>query len=666
MTCFANNIQGYARKIIAMIAGLCVAVFSYAQDSALFAIQRMPDDTAKASRLISYGTTLLDKEDSIALRVFEQAKIICEQQHWEEGLALAYRRIGYVKSSLNDCPAAIAANKKALDYYQQKKQLLYIISVYNNTAQAFRQMDKFDSTITYYLQGIQAVENAMLEHDEQAQQKKVLSVYALLITNLSSLYSNMKELPKALEYGQKAIRVAGSVGDTANLVMAMVCVGHVYEVRKDFTEGMKYARGAMTLSESLNSPAVYARVYHLLSVCYTGLGMADSAVLAGKKTMYYSKGVDPFSYMSAVLDIADAYHLKKAYKDEDMILSEGVKGLESVNNQAFFGRYIYEKLAHAKYALGDYKSAFDCIEKANVYENILSGKENKDMVAKLETQYKTVQKEKELAQKDFQLQQNRNYMYFAIAALIVALLIVALLVIQRSSKRKLHERKLEAIQQQKELQLLQALMQGEERERSRIAKDLHDGVAGMLAATKMHFSSVPDATGLVNTEGYQQGMKLLNEVTTEIRKTSHHLMPEVLLQHGLDEALRRHCNSVSNSKSLQIIYDSWGDINRYTDGFELSVYRMVQELVNNIVKHSQATQAMVQVSEQDNLLSVSIEDNGIGFTDDGHTDGMGLRSLRSRVRALNGRIDIQTSEQNGVCAYLEFDVTTVKTEIATI
>ncbi len=650
------------RSMINIVAFLCIAICSFGQDSLLSAIQRMPDDTAKVNRLLAYATRIINNEDSTALQLSEQGLKLSEQLHYIDGMALAYRRIGYIIINRGDYPASIAANKMALHYALQQKKLTTIVAASNNIGHAFRQMDKIDSAIAYYLQGIQAVDNAKLAKDQEAIKGDVISSYAMLHTNIASLYCNLQNFPKAMEYGQKAIRIAGSVQDTLQMTVALVCTGHVYEGRKQFSIGMDYAREALALAVTLNNPILSSKVYHLMAVCYTGLNKADSAILASRKVMTYTKGRDADVYLSSFIDIADAYHLKRAYKDEEAILLAGVKELDQVNNSAFFGRQLYEKLASTKYALGDYKHAYEYLGKANSYKDSLMSKENRDAMAKLESQYKTAMQEKELAQKDLQLQQHRNYTYVAIAALLVALLLVVILIIQRSNKRKLHERKLETIQQQKELHLLQALMQGEERERSRIAKDLHDGVAGMLAATKMHFSSISDADDLVSTEGYQQGMKLLNEATTEIRKTSHNLMPEVLLQHGLEEALRRYCNSVNNSKSMQIVYDSWGDIQRYPDGFELSVYRIVQELINNIIKHSKATQANVQVSAQHHLLSVSIEDNGIGFIGEDAKDGMGLRSLKSRVQALNGKIDIQTSEQSGVCTYLEFEITTVRTE----
>jgi signal transduction histidine kinase len=136
-----------------------------------------------------------------------------------------------------------------------------------------------------------------------------------------------------------------------------------------------------------------------------------------------------------------------------------------------------------------------------------------------------------------------------------------------------------------------------------------------------------------------------------------------LLQHGLDEALRRYCNNVNNSKVLQIQYDSWGAIDRFNGSFELSVYRIVQELVNNIIKHSKATQAIVQLSQQDDLLSISIEDNGVGFSNsEPGKDGMGLRSLQSRIKAMNGKMEVESSQQSGVSAYLEFEIADLKKE----
>jgi len=212
-------------------------------------------------------------------------------------------------------------------------------------------------------------------------------------------------------------------------------------------------------------------------------------------------------------------------------------------------------------------------------------------------------------------------------------------------------------QQLKDMQLWEALVNGEEKERSRIAKDLHDGVAGMLAAAKMHLASLHSSEReIAETAAFKQAIQLLEEAAVEVRKTSHNLMPELLLQHGLDEALRRYCCNISNNSTLVVRYDSWGDLKRYKSSFELSVYRIVQELLNNTVKHAQASEAIVQFQCNERVMYVSVEDNGIGFSkEDVQKEGMGLSNLCATVKAMNGSITLNAVPGEGVNVYLEFE-----------
>ena len=213
----------------------------------------------------------------------------------------------------------------------------------------------------------------------------------------------------------------------------------------------------------------------------------------------------------------------------------------------------------------------------------------------------------------------------------------------------------------KEMQLWEALVNGEEKERSRIAKDLHDGVAGMLAAAKMHLASLQESHCAVATTGaFKQAIQLLEDAATEVRKTSHNLMPELLLQHGIDEALRRFCCNISND-NLLVRYDSWGALIRYKSSFELSVYRIVQELLNNVVRHSQASEVLVQFHSQESILYITVEDNGTGMSEEQKSkEGMGLSNLQARVDAINGKLEINTEIGEGVSAYLEFDTSSWK------
>ena len=207
----------------------------------------------------------------------------------------------------------------------------------------------------------------------------------------------------------------------------------------------------------------------------------------------------------------------------------------------------------------------------------------------------------------------------------------------------------------KELLLMEALMEGEEKERNRIARDLHDEISGMIAAAKMQFEALGnklhEAPAL---KEFVQGMDLLGKAARQVRATSHNLMPEILLENGLREALRRYCSSISHD-NFNINFLCIGEIGRFSAGFELSLYRIAQELVGNIIKHSKATEAFIQLSMQQNLLSVTVEDNGIGFNASQSTKGTGLKSVQKRVEAMNGSMELCTEPDKGTSIYLEFE-----------
>ena len=222
------------------------------------------------------------------------------------------------------------------------------------------------------------------------------------------------------------------------------------------------------------------------------------------------------------------------------------------------------------------------------------------------------------------------------------------------SARDIHQQ-VNAENRVKEMQLLEALMEGEEKERSRIARDLHDEVSGMISAARMLFGTLREKAPLAtDIKEFRQGMELLEEVALQVRRTSHKLMPEVVLENGLDEALCRYCTTISNDK-LQVDYFSFGDMGRLSANFELSLYRIAQELINNIVKHAFARQAIVQLSCQSNMLSLTIEDDGKGFIPAHQNKGTGLASIQKRIEAMGGQLELKSEVGKGTSIYMEFE-----------
>lgn len=220
-------------------------------------------------------------------------------------------------------------------------------------------------------------------------------------------------------------------------------------------------------------------------------------------------------------------------------------------------------------------------------------------------------------------------------------------------KMNILKQKNDIILQEKEIDLLKAMMQGEEEERKRIAKELHDGIGGMLAAIKMNLVVLkPEQTN----DDIDAIVKIVENTAIEVRRTSHNLMPEILTRHKLDQALIMYLENMQIPSQLHVDLQFHGDLHKLSKQVELIIYRIIQELVQNIIKHSKATKAEIQITQFENNVSIVVEDNGIGFDSNEQHKGLVLQNLQFRVKALEGDIFIQSNKGNSTTIFIEFDL----------
>jgi signal transduction histidine kinase len=640
---------------------LLLSSFTFSQEIPLSDILAANNDTTKVNNILAYAKNIMSVDHVKSSELFKKSLSISYDLDYHAGIGTSLLNLGRIKGQGGNYQESIHFFQRAISSFRKVAMVREISSSQLGLGTTYELIGKRDSAVYYYMTAIKVLE-----------EKQYLPELSKAYLNIGTLYNNAKAFPKAILYENKALAIARSLKDTMMLSVIYSGLSLAYSNDHKMAESYKAAFQALSLAKAKNNTFMLARAYDRYASACAVLNRINDAIEAGKQAVKHSlQANDINTYFTASISLAKAYEKNDNYKDQIPVLESALEKCKEVKN-ILYGDDIYESLANAYYNVGNFKKSADLLTAIYLYRDSVFSKENSRLVAEFEVKYKIAQKEKALSekqlqitQKDLQLQKSRQYTFYSLGATLVALLIASLIYIDFKNKKKLHARQLESIQKEKEIQLLQALMQGEEKERSRIAKDLHDGVAGILAAVKMHFNSLAfQNESVLQSDGYMQGIKLLDEATIEVRKTSHNLMPEVLLQHGLDKALSRYCNSISNKSMLSVQYDSWGEINRYKDSFELSVYRIVQELINNILKHSKATQAIVQVSQQENILSITIEDNGVGFHQKNQKDGMGLNSLQLRIKAMNGRMELETGSGSGVSAYLEFDVTGLIIEIA--
>lgn len=202
---------------------------------------------------------------------------------------------------------------------------------------------------------------------------------------------------------------------------------------------------------------------------------------------------------------------------------------------------------------------------------------------------------------------------------------------------------------------LTAMLEGQEQERGRIARDLHDGLGGLLSSTKINLSQLTDKLDFTMKDDMQKSIQQLDTAVEELRRVAHNLMPDLLYRFGLQEALQDYAARMSND-FLDIDVQFLHYKNQLTKEQQLLVYRIVQELVNNSIKHADPKQIIIQIVEEADSYCITVEDDGLGF-DIKQIKGnqsAGLYNIQSRIDFLKGRFSIQSEINLGTSVEVLF------------
>ncbi len=345
--------------------------------------------------------------------------------------------------------------------------------------------------------------------------------------------------------------------------------------------------------------------------------------------------------------LTDAYEQAKAMQNGELIES------------------MEPDLAELYAATGEFEKAYRHQKNyADIKDSLFNNERSRSIEVLMNT--KVAEKDKavltqklHIAQQKGQLQKKNIWIG---GSLLISLLLISLsfaLIRNFRHNQKLQQSQINQLSQKQEINQLKAQVRGEEQERQRIARELHDGIASQLWAIKLNVESIQQ-NRKNKTEGnsnltpvFQQ----LNDVTVDVRKTAHNLMPDLLLKEGLAAAVRSLCEKTDRNTKLDVHFQAFGALPKIDKEVELSIYRMVQELIQNVLKHAMdASNLLVQLSYVNTLLSITVEDNGKVVSNTQNIDGVGLQQIRKRTEAFKGHFDLQSISGKGTTAYLEFDL----------
>jgi signal transduction histidine kinase len=315
-------------------------------------------------------------------------------------------------------------------------------------------------------------------------------------------------------------------------------------------------------------------------------------------------------------------------------------------------------LAHYYFVIHDFENAY---LKESEITAIYGNARNKDVmksVSEAEEKYQTEKKEKMILEQKLQINKQRNWIFGVIGLALVAILGSLLFYTKRQANQKAQ---FDAEKLKLQTEKTSAIVEAEEHERIRLAKELHDGVGPMLSLAKFQLENAISQTKFNSIEQeslFQNTNTMIDDAAREIRTVSHDLMPNALLMQGLVSAIREFVNRLSLSGKVKVSLDVANLDERLPQLTETVLYRVLQELVGNVIKHSDATSVQIQLVRHENELTMMIEDNGKGFDTSQMPifKGIGLKNIISRIDFLNGKVNFDSSPNRGTTVIVEVPI----------
>ncbi|ANH80192.1 hypothetical protein A8C56_03640 [Niabella ginsenosidivorans] len=525
------------------------------------------------------------------------------------------------------------------------QKLKYTSSLDYSMAKAYQDQGLYDEALRYYLRGIndgeQLKDPSIIDRNQfgqatvyylRGENKEAIRLYNqvlyssrdsnlvhLIHKQLGILYLAQQELPKAKGY---------------------------------FTEALGYFRQTGQLKNELETRlnlAFIMELEHQLDTAY-------SAFAAIKDEAQASQFYD--LYIKAGQHIGDILFAKKDYENAQITLSMVYMNAVQWGDLEAQRRAI-RSLEKLYVAQGDYKNAYALGTQYIGVMNDITSRQNKKEVNELEIRYNTARKEKELLQKENQLQHQRTVKYGLLIGFIAVLLpVIGLLYMYyqklqtqsrlNASREEANRQKITAMLKEKELEVLKASVEGEENERRRISKELHDSIGGNLAAIKMQLFNKQN-------EKLDAIVHQIDATYQQVRDLSHNLAPKSFHNTAFTELIRAYLQRFNTGGKQELRFQAYPEavMNDMDLDLKVELYKIIQELMTNAQKYAQASAIELQLTLVDHALKLIFEDNGRGFPTDKTPPGIGLQNIRERLKSFNGTLSIDSFPGRGTVVDIE-------------
>lgn len=630
-----------------------------AADSLRAALRTEPTDSGWAKTALRLSATLAATDSAAAGHYARQALALSTRAGFGYGQAHAWLQLGALATLHHDYPRATTYTQRAAAAAQPLAPTARVrrlqASVANNEGTAAEHRGHYRAAVACYLRAA-----ALLAPLPAAARGPLPTVYG----NLGNCWQVLGQPDRAATYWRLAL--AQAPGPVPALVPVHLHLASHYLLRaRPDSAGPQLHAAAALLPGALLHAADY---YTTLGEYYLARRQplpAQQALRQALATLRQGAGGDSAKVLFGLGQVAGQLGQPAAarrYLARSLALTTRHASPQLLMDELTALGRLAEQAGQWQAALGYY-------QRGQHLRDSLASAAVRRQAGQLEAQYRTREQARQLRAlhreqraQQLALRQQRRlsavYLGLALALLGLGALSLALLRHRHRLARQqqaLHAQHLHQLAQEKALQVTQAVLEGQEEERARVARDLHDGLGGLLATVRLYLGSARAHPDLAPAPAQlvAQSVAHLDASIGELRRVARHLLPEAVMAFGLAHALQDLCDTVQQASNLHVQLHTHGLAERLPPATEVALYRMVQELLTNVGRHAQASQVLVQLMRYPGALHLVVEDDGRGFDPDQRPAGVGLRSVRARAAYLGGTLDVQSAPGQGTTVSFE-------------
>ncbi|OSZ77626.1 hypothetical protein CAP36_14740 [Chitinophagaceae bacterium IBVUCB2] len=646
------------------IGSSIVSGYEERKEKAIAALKKFPHpDTGRVNALVDViSTALIKKQRQELFPYCEEAISISRQLNYQEGLVKCYVWKGhFYKSELYRETAHLyydSAIKLAKGSFNETL-LEYKANSHRGKAWIYHEQENYYTALNHFFEA--------LKYFESRNKVATMNLYTII----ANTYSRVNNYPQAIVYATKNVTLATQGADTIMQVQAHLSLAEIYLRNNELALATIYLDKMKPYMPDPVQLMINSGYYMNRGLIYFMEQQYDSSIF------YYQKAYEVAAasrhndnktaalyYLSKAALQSGKTELAKKYADENLAVADKINAkIGKINALLNLSDYYHE--------INDNAKAYTFLANAAALKDSLSVEANLNQMNTLAAVYESDKKEKEIIQlqseKEIQtasVKQKSLLNKFFIGSIIALLFFGYLGYINfkknqqlTKQEQELQQQKIIELEKDKQLLTINAMLKGQEEERSRIAKELHDGIGSLLSGTKMSFINVKEhiALSVENKTMFDRSVSMLDNTIGDLRKVAQNLMPETLVKFGLEDALRDFCRSMQSLPAVKILYQQFGENRKLENTAEVYIYRIIQELVNNAVKHANASEIIVQLTMHEHKISITVEDNGKGFDKYklATTSGNGMTNLQYRVQYFNGKLDIVSSPGNGTSVNIQ-------------